>query len=246
MALSNKASRLLRTEDPSRPVPEPTLKRLPLYHRFLKERLQNGLLAVSCTDIGGELKLDPTQVRKDLEAAGISGRPRIGYATEAVVDGIEHFLGWKQVTDAFLVGAGSMGSALLGYHKFEDYGLKIVAAFDTDPAKVGHTIHGKHVLALDQLAGLAQRMQVLIGIITVPATEAQAVAEVLLAGGVRAIWNFAPVRLRVPDHIIVHNEDLYCSLAALSQKLAQALEAKPGAPAAAPQRVRHGLELNTL
>jgi redox-sensing transcriptional repressor len=211
-------------------VSEPTLKRLPLYHRFLKELLQREQEAVSCTDIGAELKLDPTQVRKDLEAAGINGRPRVGYATAAVVDGIERFLGWKKVTEAFLVGAGSMGSALLGYRKFEECGLKIVAAFDSDPAKIGRKVHGKHVLAMSKLTNLAQRMHVLIGIITVPAAEAQAVADALVEGGVRAIWNFAPVRLRVPEHIIVHNEDLYCSLASLSQKLAQALEANPDGP----------------
>jgi redox-sensing transcriptional repressor len=217
----------------SRAVSEPTLRRLPLYHRFLKELLQRDQLSVSCTGIGEELKLDPTQVRKDLEAAGISGRPRIGYATAAVVDGIERFLGWKKVSEAFLVGAGSMGSALLGYRKFEECGLKIVAAFDSDPAKVGRKIHGKHVLALDKLAHLVQRMHVLIGIITVPAEQAQAVAELLVEGGVRAIWNFAPLRLRLPEHIIVHNEDLYCSLASLSQKLAKALEANPAEPASA-------------
>src|ERR1017187_1476584 len=217
-----------------RTVSEPTLKRLPLYHRFLKELLQREQEAVSCTDIGAELNLDPTQVRKDLEAAGISGRPRIGYATAAVVDGIEGFLGWKKVSEAFLVGAGSMGSALLGYRKFEECGLKIVAAFDSDPAKIGRKIHGKHVLALGKLADLTQRMHVLIGIITVPAEEA--VAELLVEGGVRAIWNFAPVRLRVPEHIIVHNEDLYCSLASLSQKLAQALEANPAEAARATQQ----------
>ncbi len=213
--------------DTAKAVPEPTLKRLPLYHRFLKEWRQAGKESVSCTDIGEELKLDPTQVRKDLEAAGISGRPRIGYATVAVVDGIELFLGWKKVSEAFLVGAGSMGSALLGYRKFEECGLKIVAAFDRDPGKIGRKIHGKHVLALDKLADLTRRMHILIGIITVPAAEAQAVADVLVAGGVRAIWNFAPIRLRVPEHLILHNEDLYCSLASLSQKLAQALEANP-------------------
>jgi len=222
----------MNTETP-RTVSEPTLKRLPLYHRFLKELLQREQESVSCTDIGAELKLDPTQVRKDLEAAGISGRPRIGYAVPAVVDGIELFLGWKKVSEAFLVGAGSMGSALLGYRKFEECVLKIVAAFDSDPAKIGRKIHGKHVLALDKLTNLAQRMHILIGIITVPAAEAQAVAELLLEGGARAIWNFAPVRLRVPGHIIVHNEDLYCSLASLSQKLAQALAVDPAKPATA-------------
>jgi redox-sensing transcriptional repressor len=217
----------MNTETP-KTVPEPTLKRLPLYHRFLKELHTTGRESVSCTDIGAELKLDPTQVRKDLEAAGLAGRPRIGYPVVAAIDGLEDFLGWKNVNEAFLVGAGSMGSALLGYHKFEEYGLKIVAAFDCEPGKIGSTIHDKRVLPLAQLADLAQRMQVLIGIITVPAGEAQAVADLLVAGGIRAIWNFAPIRLRLPDHVIVRNEDLYCSLAGLSQKLSQALGARSG------------------
>jgi redox-sensing transcriptional repressor len=207
-------------------VPEPTLKRLPLYHRLLKEMQQAGRPSVSCTDIGAELKLDPTQVRKDLEVVGVSGRPRVGFVTQDVVQGIEEFLGWKKVNEAFLVGAGSMGSALLGYRKFEECGLKIVAAFDTHPAKIGRQIHGKHVLSLDKVTDLAQRMHVLIGIITVPAPEAQAVADMLVAGGILAIWNFAPVRLRVPDNLIVHNEDLYCSLASLSQKLALEMRAR--------------------
>lgn len=213
--------------DPVKSVSEPTLKRLPLYHRFLKDLQQAGRETVSCTEIGAQLKLDPTQVRKDLEATGLVGRPRIGYSVPGVVDGIEEFLGWKKINEAFLVGAGSMGSALLGYRKFEECGLKIVAAFDADPAKVGRKIHGKHVLALDRLTDLVRRMHVLIGIVTVPAAEAQAVADRLVAGGIRAIWNFAPVRLRVPDNVIVHNEDLYCSLASLSQKLAREMEAEP-------------------
>lgn len=211
-------------------VPEPTLRRLPLYHRFLKELQEGGREFVSCTDIGIDLALDPTQIRKDLEAIGIAGRPRIGYAIAAVLDGLEEFLGWKNVNDAFLVGAGSMGSALLGYRKFEQYGLKIVAAFDTDPGKVGKKIHGKHILPLNKLTNLARRMHVLIGILTVPAPVAQAVADHMIEGGIRAIWNFAPIRLRVPEPVIVHNEDLYCSLASLSQKLAKALRAGDPTP----------------
>jgi len=216
---------------PARTVSEPTLKRLPLYHRLLQEWRVAGRATVSCPDIGQALDLDATQVRKDLEAVGIVGRPRIGYGLADVIDGLELFLGWKNLNDAFLAGAGSMGSALLGYRKFEDCGLKIVAAFDLDPSKVGTTIHGKHVLPLDKLADLARRMHVLIGIITVPAAEAQGVADLMVAGGIRAIWNFAPVRLRVPNAVIVHNEDLYCSLASLSQKLSQALAAdRPARP----------------
>lgn len=208
-------------------VSEPTLKRLPLYHRFLKEWQASGHETVSCTDIGQDLGLDPTQVRKDLEAVGAAGRPRVGYVLANLAGELEQFLGWNNVNDAFLVGAGSMGSALLGYRKFEQCGLKIVAAFDQDHAKVGSLNHGKHVLALDKLPSLAQRMHILIGIITVPAAEAQSVADLMVEGGIRAIWNFAPVRLHTPNHVIVHNEDLYCSLASLSQKLFATLQNKP-------------------
>jgi redox-sensing transcriptional repressor len=205
----------------------------------LKEVQGSGKETVSCTDIGAELNLDPTQVRKDLETAGINGRPRVGYLVGNVVEGIEEFLGWKKVNEAFLVGAGSMGAALLGYHKFEECGLKIVAAFDTDPAKIGKRIHGKHVLALEKLPDLADRMHILIGIITVPASHAQVIAELMVQGGIRAIWNFAPIRLRLPGHINVHNEDLYCSLASLSQKLA--LELRTGKARAASPAKRHAI-----
>lgn len=216
-------------------VSEPTLKRLPLYHRSLKEWQADGWETFSCTDLGRDLDLDPTQVRKDLESAGIVGRPRIGYVLLNALDGLEEFLGWKNLHDAFLVGAGSMGSALLGYRKFEQCGLKIVAAFDQDPTKVGSRIHGKQVLELDKLPNLASRMHILIGIITVPAPAAQPVADLMVEGGIRAIWNFAPLRLRVPEHVIVHNEDLYCSLAALSQKLFKTLQADSPAPGSLPQ-----------
>ena len=208
-------------------VSEPTLRRLPLYHRFLEELQPSGREYVSCTDIGLDLKLDPTQVRKDLETAGIEGRPRVGYVLASLLDQLEEFLGWKNVNEAFLVGAGSLGSALLGYRRFEQCGLKIVAAFDTAAARLGTRIHGKHVLPLSKLVDLTRRMHIQIGIITVPAPAAQEIADLMVAGGMRAIWNFAPVRLRLPEHIIVHNEDLHCSLAALSQKLAQSLAAHP-------------------
>jgi redox-sensing transcriptional repressor len=228
MNLQNQTSRPAGT--PPKIVSEPALKRLPLYHRFLKERQTDGRETVSCPDIGQALDLDPTQVRKDLESAGIVGRPRIGYVLAGVIEELERFLGWNNLNDAFLVGAGSMGSALLGYRKFEQCGLKIVTAFDLDPAKIGKLIHGKHVLPLEKLPNLARRMHILIGIITVPAVEAQPVADMMVEGGIRAIWNFAPARLHTPGHVIVHNEDLYCSLAALSQKLSVNLQKGPLKP----------------
>src|SRR5208282_1586483 len=188
MSVSRPAPRPAETRP--RVISEPALKRLPLYDRFLKEWRASGRETVSCVDIGRDLDLDPTQVRKDLESVGVVGRPRIGYVVTKLTDGLEKFLGWNNVNDAFLVGAGSMGSALLGYRKFEQCGLKIVAAFDLDPAKFDTRIHGKHVLPLAKLHDLARRMHILIGIITVPAPEAQSVARLMVEGGIRAIWNF--------------------------------------------------------
>jgi redox-sensing transcriptional repressor len=223
---------------PSKPIPEASLRRLPLYHRYLKSIQSADRKFVSCPEIAAELRLDATQVRKDIEAAAIHGRPKVGYVLDELVREIEHFLGWDNAQDAFLVGAGSLGRALMGYTKFQECGLQIVAAFDADLTKIGATIHGRTVLPLDKLSELAQRMHVHIGIITVPSGAAQAIADCMVEGGMRAIWNFAPIRLNVPEHVIVHNEDLYCSLASLSQKL--------GAALAEEQRQRYRASLRTI
>ncbi len=204
-------------------VPEPTLRRLPLYYRLLRQLRETGCKGVSCTTIGRELKLDATQVRKDIEVTGTVGRPKVGYDLVELTCAIERFLGWDNTTEAFLVGAGSLGEALLGYPGFAECGLNIVAAFDVDPNKCHRVIHGKHVRHVSKLPNLMRRMRVRFGIITVPAAEAQHAAELLVEGGVLAIWNFAPAKIRVPDSIIVTNEDLYCSLAVMSQRLTKKL-----------------------
>jgi redox-sensing transcriptional repressor len=199
-----------------KPIPEATLRRLPAYYHLLRELQNAGTQFVSCSLIGKQLNLDPTQVRKDLESTGMAGKPKVGYPLGDLVRWIEDFLGWNNAKDAFLVGAGSLGSALLGYGKFRQFGLNIVAAFDSDAEKVGGQIHGKQVLPLEKLPDLARRMHIHIGIVTVPAEAAQKVADLMVEGGILAIWNFAPVYLRVPEHVILQSEDLYHSLASLS------------------------------
>ena len=171
--------------------------------------------------IGADLNLVPVQVRKDLQYTGIIGKPKTGYSVPELIQAIETFLGWNNVNEAFLVGVGNLGTALLGHERFTRFGLQIVAAFDVDPGKIDQWVHSKAVLPLDKLADLAQRMSIHLGIITTPAESAQAVAEEMIRGGIQAIWNFAPVRLKVPAHIILHTEDLYSSLAELSWKLAR-------------------------
>jgi len=202
-------------------IPQPSLNRLPQYHHFLIELKLKGVRQVSCSTIGEALNLVPVQVRKDLQYTGIVGKPKTGYLVDELVQSIETFLGWNNVNEAFLAGAGNLGTALLGHERFSRFGLHIVAAFDTDPRKISLWLHDKAVLPLEKLADLAQRMSIHLGIITAPGEVAQSIADEMVRGGIQAIWNFAPLKLRVPENIIVHNEDLYSSLASLSWKLAR-------------------------
>jgi redox-sensing transcriptional repressor len=183
---------------------------------------EEGRTAVSCTLIAEDLNLYPTQVRKDLAATGIVGKPKVGYDVSELIESIETFLGWNDTHNAFLVGVGSLGAALIGYPGFERYGFDIVAGFEIDPQKVGTVVRGKRILDVDKLPGLAARMHVHLGIIAVPATIAQVIADVMVRGGIRAIWNFAPVGLQVPEGVVVQNEDLASSLAVFLQKHALA------------------------
>lgn len=202
-----------------RPIPEPTLRRLPAYHEYLKRLQAQGKTSVSCTHIGEALRVYSTQVRKDLAVTGIVGRPKTGYDVTELMRAIESFLGWDDRRSAFLAGVGSLGSAILGYRGFQAYGLKIVAGFDSNPDLVGKEIHGKAVLPIEKLAGLARRMHVHMGIITVPAEAAQDVADRMIEGGIFAIWNFAPTSLKAPEGVVIQNENLASSLAVLSKRL---------------------------
>ena len=212
--------------DTVRGFPIPSVRRLPLYLRLLRELRADGHEAVSCTQISESLGQGTVQVRKDLAITGIVGRPKIGYQVPELVDAIETFLGWKNTRDAFLVGAGSLGSALLGYDGFQESGLNIVAAFDSDPSKIGTRIHDKEVLDWEVFHDLVQRMHVLIGILTVPAHAAQEVTNAMVLAGIRAIWNYTPATLEVPPAIVVEDVRLSSSLATLSSRLTRQLESQ--------------------
>lgn len=199
--------------------PEPTLRRLPVYHNYLKRLAEKGAQFVSCTQIANDLGLVPIQVRKDLELTGIAGKPKIGYPAAELMSAIEDFLGWHNSTDAFLVGVGNLGAALLGYQGFKEHGLNIVAGFDMDPEKAGKSINGKRVFPMKKLPELVKRMNIKIGILAVPAAYAQETANLMTQSGIRAVWNFAPARISVPQDVIVQHENLASSLAVLSNKL---------------------------
>lgn len=226
------------TEEQFKAAPVPSVRRLPAYLRFLKQLQARGRDVVSCTHIANELGLVQTQVRKDLAMTGIVGKPKVGYEIPALIEAIERFLGWNNTSDAFVVGAGNLGAALLGYEGFKEYGLNVLAAFDVDESKIGTPIHGKEVFPFEKLPDLVDRMHVQIGILAVPAKAAQDVANLMVLSGMRAIWNFAPVNLEVPESVIVENMNLSASLAVLSSRLAQTLKAEKAiAPAVISQEV---------
>lgn len=218
MKLENKNIRLS--------VPEPTVRRLSHYRYLLENLKRDGRLIVSSTLIASELLLDSIQVKKDIQFTGIMGQPKKGYKINELLQAIDEILNWHKDEKAFLIGAGSLGHAMLGYQGFKECGLNFVAAFDSDPAKVGQMISGIEVLEIDRLVVVAKMMKVKIGVIAVPATSAQKCAEKLIEGNIKAIWNFAPVRLKVPDNIIVENAQFTQSLAMLTHKLGVSLKSK--------------------
>ncbi len=197
----------------------PTLKRLPLYLRLLRKMKEAGEEYASGTVVAKELGLDPIVVRKDLAITGAVGRPRLGFQMDEIIEAIENFLGWSNTSDAILVGVGNLGAALLGYKGIEQHGMRIVAAFDSNPELIGTTVNGKQVLDIQKMPELAKRMHVQIGVLTVTASVAQTVADAMIEGGIRAIWNFTPTSLDVPEHVIVQREELASSLAVLSHRL---------------------------
>ncbi len=205
-----------------KPLPEPTLRRLPAYCHHLRRLQASGIMVVSCSTIGRDLGLDPSQIRKDLEITGVSGKPRVGYSVSALVNAIEHFLGWDQLKMAVLAGADSLGLALLAFNNFGRYGLKIVGVFEADERLIGDDAHGFEVRPLGFLPGFARAMGVRVGIITLPARLAQTAADAMVSGGVKAIWNLASSPVVVPEGVLVENEDFYYPLAALSCRLARA------------------------
>lgn len=198
----------------------PTIRRLPMYFSLLQKAEHDKQVFVSSSQLAAVLGLEPIQVRKDLEAIGVPGQPRVGFPVAELVQAIERFLGWDNVTDAFVLGAGHLGIALAGYRGFENHGLKIVALFDNDPARIGRTVHGREVLPMEKLANLVNRLSVHIAILTVPGEAAVEVAQLAIDAGIQAIWNFTPTKLLVPDHVICERVDLAASLAVLSSKLA--------------------------
>jgi redox-sensing transcriptional repressor len=197
----------------------PSVRRLPSYLHIIRQAERNNDFYISGTVIAQELNLEPIQVRKDLAITGIVGKPKKGYPVEELIKAIERYLGWDLNHDAVVVGAGNLGSALMGYQEFHRHGLRIVAAFDTDPQKVGSQVHGVPVRAMENLEQGIKAIGAEIAILTVPSPFAQATADILVRAGITSIWNFTNTKLKVPDQIIVQREDLSSGYAMLSVQM---------------------------
>jgi redox-sensing transcriptional repressor len=204
-------------DDHLRPL---VLERLMLYHRFLSGRAsRKAPSTVTSAQIAEALDVDPTQVRKDLGSIGLRGRGRVGFETTAVVDTIRQVLGFDRTHLAVLVGVGHLGGALIAYRGFARYGLRIVAAFDSDASKTGQELAGCPIRHTRGMTAFIKRHQIHLAIVSTPAEAAQKVADRLVAAGIRAIWNFAPTRLTVPEGICVRDEHISLGFSQLTYRL---------------------------
>ena len=207
-------------EKETQKISKATLARMPLYLHFLQEESSKGAQYISSTVIAQNISVSSVLVRKDLAfVSSEAGRPRLGFAISRLIVDIEKFLGYDNLSDAIIVGAGGLGRAFLGYEGFKSNGLSIVAAFDISEKLIGTTVAGKEILPLSQLENFVKEHKISIGIITVPKVAAQDVLNKMVGAGIKAIWNFAPAPLRVPKDIVLKTEDLAASLAMLAGKL---------------------------
>jgi redox-sensing transcriptional repressor len=200
-------------------VPEPTLRRLPWYLAYAKLVLKEGEKYLSSTQIAKNIAVDASMVAKDLSFVNIAGRTRVGYNVADLVGILESFLGFTNSHKAFLFGVGNLGGALMHDNGLEQFGLEIVAGFDVKYELTGTSINHIPIHHLDRFAELQQQTGINIGVLTVPVERAQMVSESMIAGGIQAIWNFTPFRIRVPENIIVQNTSIYAHLAVMFNRL---------------------------
>lgn len=202
-------------------VTKATLGRLPQYLQFLNGLPPGQYDHISATTIAKMLSLGEVQVRKDLAAVSGLGKPKVGYRTSELIKDLEDALGCKKLTPAILVGAGKLGRALLDYNGFEEYGVQITAAFDCNEQVLRMNKTSKEILPISSLKKYCTENGIRIGIITVGSGSAQDVCDQMLESGITAIWNFAPCQLKVPDNVLVKQENLALSLAHLNSQISK-------------------------
>lgn len=196
-----------------------TIQRLPRYYQYISYLRKQGERHVSSLRLSQQTYVEATQVRKDLSSIGHTGKPKVGYDIIELMTTIENFLGLHNINDAILIGVGHLGTAIIQYPGFANYGLRIRAVFDADPLKVGTHIQGRVIQDVANVSQYIQENNIPIGILTLPAPAAQEAANVLVNCGIKAIWNFAPINIHIPDDVIVKHENLAFGLAILKHRM---------------------------
>ena len=197
-------------------VPKAVVSRLSLYLRELQHLVHDGHETTSSTQLGSLLGFTDAQVRKDLAYFGQFGYPGIGYRCSELIDAVKGILGTDRCWPVALVGLGNLGRALIGYRGFQNQGFQIVAAFDTDPIKVGDAVDGVPIYHLDDLSRVMTDKKIKLAIVAVPSPAAQEVADRLVAAGIDGILNFAPVTISAPPHVSMIGVNLAIELEQLT------------------------------
>lgn len=200
-------------------LPEPTLRRLPWYLAYVSMLHSQNVEYVSSTQISKELNVDSSQIAKDLSFLNIKGKTRIGYEVAKLERELRDFLGFKRHHNAVMMGVGSLGAALIQDSGLSRYGLNIVAGFDVNPLIVGTSICGVHIYNVEELNTRRKEYNAEIGIVAVPVDKAQEVAEKMIAAGIKAIWNFTPVRIRATEDVVIQDTSIYSHLAVMYNRL---------------------------
>ncbi|MCM1369979.1 MAG: redox-sensing transcriptional repressor Rex [Candidatus Amulumruptor caecigallinarius] len=200
-------------------LPEPTIRRLPWYLAYVEILQRKRVRHVSSTRISKALNVDASQIAKDLSFINVRGRTRIGYEVDDLVNALGDFLGFTRRHKAYVIGAGSLGKALIRDSGLSNYGMEIVAGFDIAPPKKGADRRGVPIYHIDDIYEVMKRTPAEIAILTVPADVAQEAADIAIAAGLRAIWNFTPYRVKVAGGVVMANTSIYAHLALIFNRL---------------------------
>lgn len=202
-----------------------TLKRISIYIQYLEKEKEKNRQFISTPIMASDLGYSEISIKKDLnQVLTIKGKPKIGHNIDSLIKELKSYLGYDNTTTAVLVGAGKLGRALLGYKGFKKDNVEIAVAFDKDPELIGQEINGIKIVDIEKLESLCSRLQIHIGIITTNEESSQEICDRLVKSGIKAIWNFAPINLKVPSDVIIQNENLVSNLVILSKKLSDTMK----------------------
>ena len=204
-----------------REISQAVIRRLPRYYRYLGELLENGVERISSNDLSKRMKVTASQIRQDLNNFGGFGQQGYGYNVKYLYTEIGKILGLDKTHNFIIIGAGNLGQALANYASFERSGFVLKSLFDVNPRLEGVTIRGIRVRMMDELVDFLQHNEIEIAALTIPKSKAVEVADILIANGIKAIWNFAHTDLTLPKDVIVESVHLSDSLMKLSYNISQ-------------------------